>query len=268
MVALPPISCTLPRSRIPTSLARPLGPCVTPPPNAEKISANWADPAYEPLVPRPAVRGKFDQYCEAALEREGGTQLQVAGQVFFVTNGEPTGFWDLPRVVYRFFDEHFEKPNTKRRLVLPQGLGLVLASAAEWWAWLMGKEPGFTRYRVTFSCAWRCFNIERTRRVLGYEPQVGLEEGIKKTFEVRCPRIFHPRSYADDSCSVVGCRAAEAGGRQGVKGGKAGRCSHDTLCGLGFLVIPICTRVDATPSLMSRTIMHTILRQGVSMNDQ
>ncbi len=184
-VALPSIECTTQRHRVPTSEARPLGPYVTPPPNAEKILANWEDPYYVPRVPRPAVRGKFDQFSEAALLREDNAQLQVAGQVFFVTNGEPTGFWDIPRIVYRFFDEHFEKPNTRRRIILPREVGLLLASAAEWWSWLVGKEPGFTRFRVTFSCAWRCFNIERTRRVLGYEPQVGLEEGLKRTLEVR-----------------------------------------------------------------------------------
>ena len=184
-VALPSIECTTQRRRVPTSLARPLGPYVTPPPNAEKILADWEDPHYVPPVPRPAIRGRFDQFSEAALARESDAQLQVAGQVFFVTNGEPTGFWDIPRLVYRFFDEHFDKPTTKRRIILPREVGLLLGSAAEWWAWLVGKEPGFTRFRVMFSCAWRCFNIERTRRVLGYEPQVGLEEGMRRTLEVR-----------------------------------------------------------------------------------
>ncbi|KAM5533594.1 hypothetical protein V8D89_012707 [Ganoderma adspersum] len=182
-VGLPSINATTQRRRVPTSLARPLGPYVTPPPNAEKILANWEDPAYEPPVPRPAVRGKFDQFADAALARMEDAPLQVAGQVFFITNGEPTGFWDMPRVLYGCFDAHFQRPNTKRRWILPQQLGLMLGSAAEWWAWLVGKEPGFTRYRVSYSCAWRCFNIEKARKVLGYEPQVGLEEGLKRTFE-------------------------------------------------------------------------------------
>ncbi|KAH9846100.1 C-3 sterol dehydrogenase [Lenzites betulinus] len=182
-VALPYIEATTKRHWIPTSKCRPLGPYVTPPPNADELLANWNDPNYEPDVLRPAVRSKFDQYSEAALARAETDPLQVAGQVFFITNGEPTGFWDLPRVVYRFFDDHFQRPNTKRRLVLPQSIGLILGSAAEWWAWLRGKEPGFTRYRVTYSCAWRCFNIEKARRVLGYEPQVGLEEGVQRTIE-------------------------------------------------------------------------------------
>jgi len=38
----------------------------------------------------------------------------------------------------------------------------------------------FTRFRVAFSCGVRWLNIEKARRVLGYEPQVGLEEGIKR----------------------------------------------------------------------------------------
>lgn len=196
-VGLPSINATTQRRRVPTSLARPLGPYVTPPPNADQIKANWEDPTYQPPVPRPAVRGKFDQFADAALAREHDAPLQVAGQVFFVTNGEPTGFWDLPRVVYGFFDAHFQRPNTKRRWILPHQLGLILASGAEWWAWLIGKEPGFTRYRVTYSCAWRCFNIEKARRVLGYEPQVGLDEGIKRTFEVRGTFVL--------KCVAVGC---------------------------------------------------------------
>ena len=153
-IALPPVSATIPRRRVPTSLARPLGPYVTPPPNADQIKANWENPDYKPSAPRPAVRGKFDQFSEAALAREDVSPLQVAGQVFFITNGEPTGFWDLPRLVYGFFDNHFQKPNTKRRWILPQQLGLILASGAEWWAWLAGcwcdVGGGRTRWRSNF----------------------------------------------------------------------------------------------------------------------
>ncbi|KAI0763611.1 C-3 sterol dehydrogenase [Trametes elegans] len=181
-VALPSIECTTKQPRVPTSKARPLGPCVTRPADADALLANWNDPNYKPEVKRPAVRSKFDQFSDAALARDDDAALHVAGQVFFITNGEPTGFWDMPRVLYRLFDQHFGRPTTKRRLILPRQVGLMLGSAAEWFAWLIGKEPGFTRYRVTYSCAWRCFNIEKARRVLGYEPQVGLEEGIQKTF--------------------------------------------------------------------------------------
>lgn len=124
------------------------------------------------------------QLADSSLAREDNAQLQVAGQVFFITNGEPMYFWDVPRIAWKFFDEHFGTEKTKRSLIcLPREVGMVLASAAEWWAWLVGKQPGFTRFRVTFSCVWRCHNIEKARKVLGYEPQVGMEEGLKKTLE-------------------------------------------------------------------------------------
>ena len=184
--ALPYINCTTGARKIPTSESRPLGPYVTPPPNAETLLAHWNDPNYPGNAPKPAVRGRFDQLSPAALEREDDAPLQVAGQVFFITNGEPMYFWDVPRVAWRFFDEHFGTDKTRRGLIrLPKDVGMILASGAEWWAWLVGKQPGLTRYRVTYSCVSRCHNIEKARRVLGYEPKVGMEEGLRRTLEVR-----------------------------------------------------------------------------------
>lgn len=69
--------------------------------------------------------------------------------------------------------------------MLPKTVGLVVATLSEWWGWLVGKEPTFTRFKVTYTCAIRYYNIEKARRLLGYEPQVGLEEGIKRTIDVR-----------------------------------------------------------------------------------
>ncbi|OCH85748.1 3-beta hydroxysteroid dehydrogenase/isomerase [Obba rivulosa] len=182
--ALPSIDKTVGRRRIPTSECRPLGPYVSLPPDAAELSARWEDPAYAPPVPRPAVRGRFDQFADSALAREGDAQLSVAGQAFFITNGEPMYFWDLPRMLFKRFDEHFgTDKSARRRIQLSRQIGLVLASGAEWWAWLVGKEPGFTKFRVTFSCVWRCFNIERARQLLGYEPIVGMDEGLRRTVE-------------------------------------------------------------------------------------
>lgn len=180
---LPSIECTTHRSRVPTSSSRPLGPYVTPPPDAEKILANWENPDYKDAL-RPNVRGRFDYLSEGSLLREDEAQLQVAGQVFYITNGEPMYFWDLPRVVWTLFDQHYGTEKMKRsRVRLSRQVGLVLASAAEMWAWLVGKEPGFTKFRVTFSCVHRTYNIEKARRVLGYHPRVGMQEGLQKAFE-------------------------------------------------------------------------------------
>jgi sterol-4alpha-carboxylate 3-dehydrogenase (decarboxylating) len=67
-----------------------------------------------------------------------------------------------------------------------------LATAAEWWAWAVGKQPGFTRERVGYSCSSRWFNIEKARRVLGYEPDVGIQEGIAISAKVSFSMVLRP----------------------------------------------------------------------------
>ncbi|KAF8908903.1 C-3 sterol dehydrogenase [Gymnopilus junonius] len=171
-----PIDITTGHHQIPTCEARPLGPYVTPPPNAEKIAAAFEDPNYE-RTPRPVLRTRFDQLSEPALKRAKLSRpdvhpLQVAGQVFFITNGEPTYFWDFPRM------------RSPRGIIkLPKSVGLAAATGSEWFGWLTGKDVTFTKFKVTFSCATRYHNIEKARRVLGYEPEVGIEEGVKRMVE-------------------------------------------------------------------------------------
>lgn len=186
---LPTIDLTTGYHRVPTSEARPLGPCVTPPPNADRIATAFADPNPGPSN-RPVVRTRFDAFSDYSLQRSklfdpSKSPLQVAGQAFFITNGEPFYFWDFPRRVWHHLDTYFPGHRKDRGyFVLPKTIGLAAASGSEWFGWITGKEPTFTRFKVTFASANRWHNIEKARRVLGYEPQVGLEEGIKRMVEV------------------------------------------------------------------------------------
>ncbi|KAF7299083.1 C-3 sterol dehydrogenase [Mycena indigotica] len=184
--SLPSISLTTGAHRIPTSQARPLGPCVTPPPNADAIQAAWSRPIA--TEQRPAVRTRFDALSEYSIARAkladpDSSPLQVAGQAFFITNGEPCYFWDFTRLIYHHLDplfpEQAEARKKKRLWVLPRELGMFFASAAEWWGWLRGTDPTFTRFKVSYSCAHRWHNVEKARRLLGYEPKVGVAEGVK-----------------------------------------------------------------------------------------
>ncbi|KAK7690118.1 hypothetical protein QCA50_006766 [Cerrena zonata] len=180
---LSPVSVTTGSHRIPTSEARPLGPYVVPPPDAEQIEANWTNPEYKASGQRPLRRTRFDQFAENAFDRDDAP-LTVAGQAFFITNGEPVYFWDFPRLVWSRLDQINDETRTqKSKIVLSRGVAMVLAGAAEWWGWLVGKQPTFTRFRITFSCASRWYNIEKARRLLGYEPVVGMQEGIDKMLE-------------------------------------------------------------------------------------
>jgi sterol-4alpha-carboxylate 3-dehydrogenase (decarboxylating) len=149
-----------------------------------------------PLDVRPVVRNKFDQFfhhlnpeisclnnplpesTETNLARE---TLGVAGEAFFITNGQPIPFWDFPRALWAGVgtvipDEKIWK--------LSKGFGMTLAGLAENVCWVLGKTSIFTRYRVTYTACARYYNIEKARRILDYEPIVGLNEGIKRSVEV------------------------------------------------------------------------------------
>lgn len=188
---LPPLNLTVGSRSIPTSEARPLGPYVTYPPNGDKIVAAFAEKRKDPEG-RPVVRTRFDPLAEsnifrAKYDHPESSPLQVAGQIFYITNGEPCYFWDLPRLVWNHLDTMFPGYRHKRGYtVLPAFVGLALATASECWGWVVGKEPALTKFKVTYSCVNRWHNVEKARRVLGYEPQVGLADGVQRMVDVCC----------------------------------------------------------------------------------
>ncbi|VDC04480.1 unnamed protein product [Peniophora sp. CBMAI 1063] len=172
------VDLTTGKRRVPTSAARPLGPYVERPPNADELEANWAAP---PPPHRAPGRTRFDPLSDGALVRAEKNPLQVAGSVFFISNGEPVYFWDLMRTIWRAADP--EKYPARGVIAIPRPLGFILASLSEVVGWITGREPNFTTFRVRTVSAHRWHNIERARRALGYEPIVGMEEGIRRTMQ-------------------------------------------------------------------------------------
>jgi sterol-4alpha-carboxylate 3-dehydrogenase (decarboxylating) len=167
---------------IPTSYARPLGPNVEPSAEEREIADRFARGEKHESDVRPVLRTKMDQFAaEAALDPDTGVGPTVAGQAFFITNCEPYYFWDHAHTMWKLAGH--VPPYLIR---LPEAVGLLLGTLAEAWAKLSGKEAGFTRFRVTFATQKRFYDVERARRLLGYTPIVGVEEGLKKTVEVRC----------------------------------------------------------------------------------
>ncbi len=145
---------------------------------------------------RPVLRNKYDAFfhhvnpelaCVAnPLPEDADTtlaraQLGVAGEAFFITNGQPVPFWDFPRALWAGLGTVIPREKT---WVLSKSFGLTLAGLAEGACWLLGRQSIFTRYRVTYTACARYYSIEKARRVLGYEPIVGLEEGIRRSVDV------------------------------------------------------------------------------------
>jgi sterol-4alpha-carboxylate 3-dehydrogenase (decarboxylating) len=105
----------------------------------------------------------------------------VAGQPYFVTNGEPAGFFDFVR---RFL-ALLELPPI--RFAVPYPLVYGIAAIAESIDTLRGgtlnNETGMTRFAIRYMCTHHYFNIGKAQRELGYRPAVSLEEGLRRTAE-------------------------------------------------------------------------------------
>ncbi len=179
---LPPVNISLGNHRIPTSNARPLGPN-TSPTDEDKLRAARFESS-EPIESdiRPVLRTKMDQFALEANKSdvdydndEKNPGPSIAGQAFFITNCEPVYFWDFARTIWRNLGH---VPSYV--ISIPAPIGLVLATLAESFSKLSGRPAGFTRFRVTFATQQRFYDVERARRVLGYEPIVGVEEGMKR----------------------------------------------------------------------------------------
>jgi nucleoside-diphosphate-sugar epimerase len=114
----------------------------------------------------------------------------VAGQAYFVTNGEPMPFFTFVAKVLQ-------------ELGLPRILGgvpypIVFAAAAikEGLDTLRGgtlnAEDGMSRFAVRYMVRHHYFSIAKARRDLGYEPRVSIDEGIRRT----CAALRQPASVA------------------------------------------------------------------------
>lgn len=185
-VPLRNISLTTGARRIPTSKARPLGPIVKPPPNADEILEAWEHA--KTVEERRTARSKYDQFSTAylsRLEQEDEDPFRVDGQAFIITNGEPLFLWDVGHTFmlnYGAPRNHVDHPP----IIIPRGISHFFGLASEWFCWLVGKTPNFTAVRADYLCAARYYNIEKARRVLGYEPDVGIKEGLERTIKVHC----------------------------------------------------------------------------------
>ncbi|CAI4062046.1 sterol-4-alpha-carboxylate 3-dehydrogenase (decarboxylating) SKDI_07G2540 [Saccharomyces kudriavzevii IFO 1802] len=104
------------------------------------------------------------------------TRTEVSGETFFITNDTPTYFWALARTVWKA-DGHV----AKHVIVLKRPIAICAGYLSEWVSKLLGKEPGLTPFRVKIVCAYRYHNIAKAKKLLGYTPRVGIEEGINKT---------------------------------------------------------------------------------------
>ncbi|SGZ58464.1 CIC11C00000002863 [Sungouiella intermedia] len=103
---------------------------------------------------------------------------QLGGETFFITNDAPTYFWTLARTVWKA-DGHIDKYN----IVLSRPVAIAAGYLSQFFSKLLNKEPGLTAFRAKITCATRYHDITKAKTILGYTPEVSLEEGIKHTLD-------------------------------------------------------------------------------------
>ena len=106
------------------------------------------------------------------------------GQAFFITNGEPIGFWDFVDKVLVGLNQ---KP-TKGRIpfFLAYGVATIAEIIGSLFKKSAGPEDGLTRFAIRYMCTHHYFSIQKAKELLGYEPRINIDEGIVRTLkEVR-----------------------------------------------------------------------------------
>lgn len=102
----------------------------------------------------------------------------IGGETFFVTNDAPTYFWTLARTVWKA-DGHIDPYN----IVLSRPVAIVAGYLSQFVSGLLKKEPGLTAFRAKVTCATRYHDITKAKTLLGYYPEVSLEQGIQHTLD-------------------------------------------------------------------------------------
>lgn len=114
--------------------------------------------------------------AQKILQKEEAAKL--GGETFFVTNDAPMYFWTLARTVWKA-DGHIQK----NVVVLSKPVAVIAGYLSQTVAKLLNKEAGLTAFRAKVTCAVRYHDISKAKEVLGYVPEVGIEDGIKHTLD-------------------------------------------------------------------------------------
>jgi nucleoside-diphosphate-sugar epimerase len=98
-----------------------------------------------------------------------------AGSIYIVSDEDSYRFADVVACIGR------ELRRRRPGVVIPQALAWPAIASVEVLTRALGLEPPFTRHRLASMTGWRLVSIDKARRELGFEPKVGLEEGMART---------------------------------------------------------------------------------------
>ncbi|KAJ7509002.1 hypothetical protein B0H11DRAFT_1791854 [Mycena galericulata] len=102
----------------------------------------------------------------------------TAGRAFFISDGDPRPFWDFMRALWTNVGGTVPKNGP----VVGKSTAMFFAGVKDMVGNLQGENRGMWK-KMQFLCANRSYDISLAREVLGYEPIVSHDEGIRRTAE-------------------------------------------------------------------------------------
>eukprot|EP00485_Elphidium_margaritaceum_P004237 CAMPEP_0202695694 /NCGR_PEP_ID=MMETSP1385-20130828/9236_1 /ASSEMBLY_ACC=CAM_ASM_000861 /TAXON_ID=933848 /ORGANISM="Elphidium margaritaceum" /LENGTH=377 /DNA_ID=CAMNT_0049351767 /DNA_START=419 /DNA_END=1552 /DNA_ORIENTATION=+ len=113
----------------------------------------------------------------------------AAGQVYFITNGEPTLFWSFLGAIFQQLG--CPRPSKYISYNVAYAIALIMEFIYMIIGWIFGWRPIITRQMVVTMACHHWFSHAKATRDLGYKPVVTLEQGIKRT--VHWLQLHHRR---------------------------------------------------------------------------
>jgi nucleoside-diphosphate-sugar epimerase len=115
----------------------------------------------------------IDDVVDAALL--AADSPRASGRTYIVSDRDSYRFADVVAVIAQ------ELGRARGGVVVPRLVAALGIGTVEAVSRALGKEPPFTLHRLESMCGARLLSIDRARSELGFEPKLGLAEGMRRT---------------------------------------------------------------------------------------
>lgn len=115
-----------------------------------------------------------------AVENLVSARPTAAGESFFIQNNEPISTRDFMLQIWKEFNGH----TPPFEIGIPVRLGWCVGALAEAYSWITRTPVTISRGSVNDATAMRYASGEKARQVLGYQPRVSMEEGLRRSCQV------------------------------------------------------------------------------------
>ena len=146
----------------------------------QKTQMGYNDAPYDFISARNVATGHV--LAAKALHGESAQQAKVGGEVFHLTDGKPSKFWDVAHLIWRAAGDKTDYDTEVQ--VVPPWLGYIIASVVETLFYVFTfnrrKHIMISRNVVNHTTQEHTYDISKARSVLGYEPVQQMETEIEE----------------------------------------------------------------------------------------